>query len=210
LLRVSGTIARDAGDLPRAAARYRESLVMRWQWGERRAVAESLASLAELGALSGRWEDAARLFGGLAELRRAIGVPGYRWEEALLERAVTTVREELGDAGFATAFEAGRNLPMADVVALAHDLALAVESGGSGAGSTSHAAASVDANAFGLTAREMEVLRFLAAGHSDREIGVALSISPRTVARHLHSVYQKFGVGSRAAATALAHRHGLT
>jgi DNA-binding CsgD family transcriptional regulator len=118
-------------------------------------------------------------------------------------------REKLGDAGFATAFQAGRDLPMADVVALAHDLALAVELGGSAPGSTSHAPAPGQTNEFGLTAREMEVLPFLAAGLSDREIGEALSISPRTVARHLHSVYQKFGVGSRAAATALAHRHGL-
>src|SRR5262249_13277821 len=92
LLRVSGEVAGDVGDLARAAARYRESLDMRWQWGERRAVAESLASVAELGTLNGRWEHAAMLFGGLAELRRAIGVPGYRWEEALLERALTTVR----------------------------------------------------------------------------------------------------------------------
>jgi DNA-binding CsgD family transcriptional regulator len=210
LLRVSGTIARDVGDLPRAAARYRESLAMRWQWGEQRAVAESLASLAELGALSGRWEVAARLFGGLAALRRAIGVPGYRWEEPLHERALTTVREKLGDSEFATAFAAGRDLPMADVVALALDLAQAVETGGSATGRTSIAPASAGANVFGLTARETEVLRLLAAGLSDREIGRELSISPRTVARHLHSIYQKFAVGSRAAATALALRHGLT
>ena len=62
---------------------------------------------------------------------------------------------------------------------------------------------------FGLTPREMEVIQFLAAGRSDREIGAALFISPRTVARHLHSIYSKLGVGSRSAATAIAHREGL-
>jgi non-specific serine/threonine protein kinase len=209
LLRVAGTIARDNGDLPRAAAYYRESLDMRRQWGERRAVAESLASVAELGALCGRWQDAAGLFGGLADLRRAIGVPGYRWEEALLERALTTVRNELGDTEFATAFEAGRQLPLTDVVARALDLARAVEAGRPATGASARAVAPGDADGFALTAREIEVLRFAARGHSDREIAEELSISPRTVAHHLHSVYQKLGVGSRVAATAHAHRYGL-
>jgi predicted ATPase/DNA-binding CsgD family transcriptional regulator len=209
-LRVSGTIARDVGDLPRAAARYRESLAMRWRWGERRAVAESLASFAELGVLSGRWEEAARIFGGLAELRRSIGAPGYQWEVELLEQALARVRRELGEARFATAFAAGGDLPLAEVVALAHELGLAVESAGISTDATPRPAPPVDSGGFGLTAREVEVLQSLVAGRSDREIAVALSISPRTVAHHLHSVYQKLGVGSRAAATAVALRHGLT
>jgi DNA-binding NarL/FixJ family response regulator len=44
---------------------------------------------------------------------------------------------------------------------------------------------------------------------TDREIGEQLYISPRTVARHLHSIYQKLDVTSRSAATAFAHREGL-
>ena len=60
-----------------------------------------------------------------------------------------------------------------------------------------------------LTGRELEVLRWLADGLTDREIGEALFISPRTVARHLHSIYQKLDVSSRSAATAFAHRNGV-
>jgi DNA-binding NarL/FixJ family response regulator len=60
-----------------------------------------------------------------------------------------------------------------------------------------------------LTARELEVLRLLAAGLADKEIADRLFISPRTVARHLQSIYGKLQLSGRTAATAYAHRHGL-
>lgn len=56
----------------------------------------------------------------------------------------------------------------------------------------------------GLTEREAEVLRLVAAGMSNRQIGQALAISEYTVARHLQNLYVKLGVSSRAAATAVA------
>jgi ATP/maltotriose-dependent transcriptional regulator MalT len=61
----------------------------------------------------------------------------------------------------------------------------------------------------GLTARELQVLRALAAGKSNREIAAALVISDHTVRRHLQNIFAKLGVSSRAAATAFAFRHGL-
>jgi DNA-binding CsgD family transcriptional regulator len=51
-----------------------------------------------------------------------------------------------------------------------------------------------------LTGRESEVLRWVAAGKSDAQIGAILRISPRTVQKHLQSVYEKLGVESRTAA----------
>jgi 2-polyprenyl-6-methoxyphenol hydroxylase-like FAD-dependent oxidoreductase/DNA-binding CsgD family transcriptional regulator len=59
-------------------------------------------------------------------------------------------------------------------------------------------------DAHGLTAREMEVLRVLAAGKSNREIAGALIISERTVARHLQNIFAKLGVSSRTAASVFA------
>lgn len=56
----------------------------------------------------------------------------------------------------------------------------------------------------GLTAREAEVLRLVAAGMSNRQIGEALAISEYTVARHVQNMFVKLGVSSRAAATAIA------
>jgi DNA-binding NarL/FixJ family response regulator len=59
-------------------------------------------------------------------------------------------------------------------------------------------------DAHGLTARELEVLRVLAAGKSNREIAGALIISERTVARHLQNIFAKLGVSSRTAASVFA------
>jgi DNA-binding NarL/FixJ family response regulator len=61
----------------------------------------------------------------------------------------------------------------------------------------------------GLTAREVEVLRLVAAGKTNRDIAVELVISEHTVARHLQNTFAKLGVSSRAAATAFAFEHGL-
>lgn len=61
----------------------------------------------------------------------------------------------------------------------------------------------------GLTAREGEVLRLVAAGRSNQQIAAALVISERTVARHLSNLFTKLGVGSRTAAAAYAYEHGL-
>jgi ATP/maltotriose-dependent transcriptional regulator MalT len=61
----------------------------------------------------------------------------------------------------------------------------------------------------GLSEREVEVLRLVAAGMTNRQIGEALFISPKTVGRHLESIYAKLSVPSRAAASAWAMSHNL-
>ena len=61
----------------------------------------------------------------------------------------------------------------------------------------------------GLSAREIEVLRSVAAGRTNREIAVELGISERTIDRHVSNIYAKLGVSSRAAATAYAYEHDL-
>ena len=60
-----------------------------------------------------------------------------------------------------------------------------------------------------LTRREVEVIRLVAAGKSNRAIADELVISDRTVARHLSNIFDKLDVPSRAAATAWAYEHGL-
>jgi DNA-binding CsgD family transcriptional regulator len=60
-----------------------------------------------------------------------------------------------------------------------------------------------------LTPREREVLRWLAAGKTDRDIGAILDISPRTVHKHLQHIYAKLGVETRTAAAVQAVRHRL-
>ncbi|RJF77589.1 DNA-binding response regulator [Azospirillum cavernae] len=61
-------------------------------------------------------------------------------------------------------------------------------------------------DALGLTAREAEVLLWIANGKANRDIGEILGISPRTVNKHLEQVFAKLGVENRASAAALAIR----
>jgi DNA-binding CsgD family transcriptional regulator len=61
----------------------------------------------------------------------------------------------------------------------------------------------------GLSSREVEVLRLVAAGRSNREIGTALSISEHTAANHLRSILRKTGCANRTHAASYAHRRHL-
>ena len=61
----------------------------------------------------------------------------------------------------------------------------------------------------GLTPREVEVLRLVAIGKSNKEIGASLVISEHTVARHVQNIFTKLGVVSRTAAGAFAFEHDL-
>jgi DNA-binding CsgD family transcriptional regulator len=61
----------------------------------------------------------------------------------------------------------------------------------------------------GLSAREVEVLRLVAQGWTDRQVADHLFLSPRTVSQHLRSIYNKLGVSTRAAATHFAVEQGI-
>ena len=60
-----------------------------------------------------------------------------------------------------------------------------------------------------LTARELEVLRLVGAGLSNKEIGTELFISAKTASVHVSNILAKLGVSGRGEAAALAHRHGV-
>ena len=68
-------------------------------------------------------------------------------------------------------------------------------------------APSIDAH--GLTPRELQVLRLVAAGETNKAIAAELFLSERTVDRHVSNIFTKLGVSSRAAATAYAYEHQL-
>lgn len=61
----------------------------------------------------------------------------------------------------------------------------------------------------GITEREVEVLRLVASGESNRAIAEALTISEKTVARHLTNIYGKLGVSTRTEAARYAFEHGI-
>ena len=61
----------------------------------------------------------------------------------------------------------------------------------------------------GLTAREIDVLRLLAYGYSNKEIARRLVISPKTVGNHVEHIYAKIDASTRAGASLFAIQHGL-
>jgi DNA-binding CsgD family transcriptional regulator len=67
-----------------------------------------------------------------------------------------------------------------------------------------------DVARLGLTARELEVLRLVAVGRTNRQIGEELFISEKTAGVHVSNILGKLGVAGRGEAAAVAHRHGLT
>ena len=66
-----------------------------------------------------------------------------------------------------------------------------------------------DAGPNGLTPREVQVLRLVAAGKSNKEVAVALALSVKTVERHVGNILTKLDVPSRAAATAWAYKNEM-
>ncbi|WP_237517951.1 LuxR C-terminal-related transcriptional regulator, partial [Streptomyces sp. SID7804] len=65
------------------------------------------------------------------------------------------------------------------------------------------------ADALGLTGRERDVLRLVAAGHTNRRIAEELFISPKTASVHVSNILAKLNVSGRGEAAAVAHRLGL-
>jgi len=62
----------------------------------------------------------------------------------------------------------------------------------------------------GLTERELEIVRLVASGYKNKEVGTTLSISERTVKTHLTNIFQKLGVRDRVGLVMYALKHGLT
>jgi DNA-binding CsgD family transcriptional regulator/tetratricopeptide (TPR) repeat protein len=93
-----------------------------------------------------------------------------------------------------------------DVVRVA---ALATTDGLAPTTTAEHADARTGRRANGLTDREIQVLRLVATGGTNRAIAAALFLSEKTVARHISNIFTKLGVSSRAAATAYAYDHDI-
>jgi DNA-binding CsgD family transcriptional regulator/tetratricopeptide (TPR) repeat protein len=189
-------------DLPRALASTRELLAL--EWAQRWPVYAYLEDVADIAGRVGRAEAAARLYGAADAQREAAGRPVYALFRAEFERDVGIARAALGEAAFAAAWAAGRALPPEQAVAEALD-----PTWGTAAEPSTGGASEPAADALGLTAREVEVLRLLAAGNSNRAIAEALFISLQTAKVHVRHILAKLGVESRAAAVAYAHREGL-
>jgi DNA-binding CsgD family transcriptional regulator/tetratricopeptide (TPR) repeat protein len=197
-----GLAAWGQGEAVEAVARLQESLRLRQQMGERLGIAECLEGLAAVAVGQGHHGRAARLLGAAEAMREAIGAPLPPVERLDHVGAVRAAREALGERSFASAWAAGGALPLEQAVAeaLGDEPASVAATGPTSITPLDPA---------GLTRREVEVLRLLAGGATDREIAGGLSISIKTVNKHVASILGKTGSANRTAAGAFAHQHGL-
>ena len=140
-----------------------------------------------------------------AELR----IPPIPIVEAIFRPALDHAREVLGEMAFAAEQQRGRRLSMDDVIAEALAMDVPPDPTPEPAGRPGPMPSQGPPLPDGLSAREAEVLRLIAAGRSAREIADELVISIHTVESHITHVYQKIGARRRAEATAYALRHGL-
>jgi DNA-binding CsgD family transcriptional regulator len=195
-----GSSTTDLGDYTRATAFLREGLELAITRGHLGDVIEALEGLARF-ALIGREEPAraTRLLAAAGALREEIDTPYVASDRAWIDPFQVELRASLGAARFVAAWAQG--------AALSQDEAIA-EGMAVGSGETASVVAQ-ESNEHGLTPRELEILRLIAAGKVNREVADDLFISPATVARHIANIYLKLDVDSRAKLTAFAMQHGL-
>lgn len=169
-------------------------------------IAERYERSGMLDALSAQARGAVDLAGGDAALAlRALRQAQQAWQEldAPYEAArarvlVALCCRALGDAD-AAAMELDAARSTFERLGAAPDVARVESLVRPGAGPKTH----------GLTPRELEVLRLVAAGHTNREIATELVISEHTVARHVQNILAKLRLSSRTAASAFAYEHDL-
>ncbi|HEY7034678.1 MAG TPA: tetratricopeptide repeat protein [Thermomicrobiales bacterium] len=189
-----------------AAALFAEAIRLRQELGDKRGLVECLEGLAPVAHGLGDLLLAGHLFGAVEALREALDVPLPPTEIAAHTRDVAALRGRLGAGRSREAWDAGRAMTLEQAIDAAQALTTRIPT----PTHVPEATTPVDRAArFNLSEREIEVLRLVAAGQTDREIAETLFISPRTANVHVANLRGKLGVSSRAAAVALAHRHGL-
>jgi non-specific serine/threonine protein kinase len=191
-------VALQGGRMQEARAYSRETLDLATAVGSVPTLARALDTVLRLAAADERFEDVIRLDGALRMMRPMAGVTGRAYRSAS-RSVVDHARQQFGSERAAELSTQGAALSMTEAVALGITIS-----------ATSEAAAShsivTDQH---LTDRELEVLRLLAKGDSNRQIAEQLTLSTRTVERHVENLYAKLGVSGRAAATAYALRQHL-
>jgi non-specific serine/threonine protein kinase len=208
---ILGRIAMQQGDYERATACYQESLTLRQETGEKEGIAAALEGLAAVAAMQGQPMSAARLSGSAESLRTMLGAPLTPIDRSYYEQSMAAVRAHLDELSFLKAWTEGQTMPLEQAIVAAKQVKaqkrITPASGRPAAATSSTSLA--HGNPFGLTAREVEVLRLVTQGLTYAQIANQLIISPRTADAHLRSIYSKLGVTSRSGATRCAIEHNL-
>lgn len=192
---------RQRGESEAANEHAEQALVLAIEPRQPLALLQAHRLLGELDTDARRYNDAARHLDTALELADACQAP---YEQGLTLLAIAELRAASGET------EAARQLldkvratgePLGAKPMLARAAALVARLAATHTATPSFPA--------GLSAREVEVLRLVAEGLSNPQVGERLFLSPRTVEQHLRSIFNKTGVPSRTAAARWAAEHGL-
>src|SRR5262249_44061013 len=114
-----GTVAASQEKSEEAGSLYRESLLLRREMGDRRSIAACLELLAGLSTAQGELDRAARLFGAAEALRESLGAPLSPVERVEYDRHIALLRSQLPGDALASAWAAGRALPLDEAITFA-------------------------------------------------------------------------------------------
>jgi DNA-binding CsgD family transcriptional regulator len=187
-----GELARRRDDTSGAEDLHHEALTLRARAGLRPGVAESLESLASLATDQESFTEAARLFGAACALRAEIGLARWPVDQASYDTDVARARDALGEHAFDAAWAEGEALTVDDSVAY-----VSRARGGRKRPSSGWAS---------LTPTELEVVKLVAKGLTNPEVGERLFIGRGTVKTHLAHVFAKLGITTRSELAAEATR----
>jgi non-specific serine/threonine protein kinase len=156
----------------------------------------------------------ARLSGVFAALDEKVGGGRSPWTQLEIFPMHEQLIAELGEEGFDREATAGQDLTVESIVALGEDIvrsALALSSTTKSVATSAPASMEEPISVYParLTSREVEVLRVVAAGLTNKQAAERLSVTPRTINAHLTSIYGKIGVTSRTGAVRFALDHDL-
>jgi non-specific serine/threonine protein kinase len=159
----------------------------------------------------GESERAARMYGAAERLGELHQLHLQRNERTQYEQELPRFWSQGDSERLQAAWAEGRQLSPEQAVALAEALVLPEEAPQSAQTSATASLSALESAPYpaGLTAREVDVLRLLAQGLTNKQIAEQLVLSPKTVNSHLASIFRKTDVSTRAAATRFAFEQNL-
>jgi DNA-binding NarL/FixJ family response regulator len=154
-------------------------------------------------------ERAVWLFAAAEQIRASMGVVLPQALSGTYTQARTQLAQRFSGAAFATAWKHGTQLSLVEAIALAQRPLLPPKITATAPTMDKLTPTSASDQLVALTPRERDVLALLVQGLPNGEIAAHLHMSPHTVHSHVRSIFSKFGVNTRAAATRVALERGL-
>ncbi len=194
-----GRISRMQGDLESALKLDREAIVIWYDMGDWWRLSRAINEYGITVEQTGQFEYATQLLAASEVLREQLDAAFMPVLALARDRALASLHRHLSDAKFAAAWEAGRSMMVDELIAVVVNPPESV----------APRPPRDPVSTAGLSPREMDALRLLVAGYTDRQIAEELFISHRTAQGHVGSIFNKLGVNSRTAAATTAIRLGL-